>query len=113
MDPVATHLARVVEMQTAQLDRLTYLIGQMHGVFRDELDTLDQRIVQLDEELSHYRQLGVLETTAKHDEAITGLLTLADNYDATFDVQGVRLELLENRLDSMQRTLDARTGSAA
>ena len=56
MDPVATHLARVVEMQTAQLDRLTYLIGQMHGVFRDELDTLDQRIVQLDEELSHYRQ---------------------------------------------------------
>ena len=47
------------------------------------------------------------------DEAITGLLTLADNYDATFDVQGVRLELLENRLDSMQRTLDARTGSAA
>ena len=43
MDPVATHLARVVEMQTAQLDRLTYLIGQMHGVFRDELDTLDPR----------------------------------------------------------------------
>ena len=106
MDPVATHLARVVDMQTAQLDRLTYLIGQMHGVFRDELDTLDQRIVQLDEELSHYRQLGVLDLTAKHDKALKDLFTLAQ-------LQHNVRHLLENRLDSMQLTLDALTGSAA
>jgi hypothetical protein len=52
MSDTTDYLARVVERQSAQVDRLCSLIGQMHGRFADDLDAVRDSLLEVDERVS-------------------------------------------------------------